>query len=283
MTIAHQAVVITGAGSGIGRATALLLAAKGFTVFAGVRRAGDGVALQRTAEGYVVPVNLDVTDAPSIAAAVKRVEIDCPNGPVSVVNNAGVSYHAPLEYADEDHVRAQLETNVVGPSMVTKAFLPLVRRGPGRIVNVSSGAGRIAPPLAGAYAASKFALEAMSDALRLELRRWGIHVSVIEPGFVATEIHDKNERDLGRWQARVPPVALERYGDAVKKLRRANESRLKKAVSPEEVASAIHHALTARRPKTRYPVGPDARLMALVIRMLTDGMKDRIFGRMTGM
>src|SRR5712691_5002789 len=180
------AVVITGAASGIGEACALHLDKLGFCVFAGVRREVDGAALQGKASERLTPLLLDVTDAASIRFAVEIVATGVvETGLAGLVNNAGITVAGPLEFLPVSELRRQLEVNVIGQVAVTQAFLPLLRRGQGRIVNMGSLAGRIATPFIGPYHASKFAMEALTDSLRMELRRWGMHVSLIEPGFIA--------------------------------------------------------------------------------------------------
>jgi NAD(P)-dependent dehydrogenase (short-subunit alcohol dehydrogenase family) len=184
-----RSAVITGASTGIGRATALRLDAAGFRVFAGVRRETDGESLRGVASERLVPIRLDVTDAAGIEAAAKSVEAALAGAGIrGLVNNAGIAVGAVLEFVDVEDLRRQLEVNVVGVAAVTRAFLPLVRRGGGRIVNVSSDSGYLAGPFLGPYTASKFALEGMSDCLRRELRAWRIPVSVIQPGSIETPI-----------------------------------------------------------------------------------------------
>ena len=182
-------VVVTGASSGIGEATALRLANAGFAVFAGVRREEDAEALRLRG---VRPVRLDVRDAAQVAAAAQEVRGALgPAGLVALVNNAGVVVPGPLEFVPLDKLRGQFEVNVIGQVAVIQAFLPLLRETRGRIVNISSIDGRIATPLLGPYVASKFALEGLSDALRRELRPWGIQITLIEPGAIKTRIWEK--------------------------------------------------------------------------------------------
>jgi NAD(P)-dependent dehydrogenase (short-subunit alcohol dehydrogenase family) len=174
------AVVITGASTGIGRATARYLAERGFRVFAGVRRDQDAEVLRQEGAGRVTPLRLDVTDRGSIENAAREAEAALAGeGLQGLVNNAGIGIGAPLEFVELDELRRQLEVNVIGAVAVTQAFLPLLRRCRGRIVNVGSIGGRIAQPMLGPYNASKFALEALSDSLRMELGAWGIHVSLV--------------------------------------------------------------------------------------------------------
>ncbi|MBW2391095.1 MAG: SDR family NAD(P)-dependent oxidoreductase, partial [Deltaproteobacteria bacterium] len=183
-------VVITGTATGIGHATALLLAECDFRVFAAVRKHADLETWRAMAIEGIEPILLDVTQADSIEAATAQVAEALGTRPLdALVNNAGITVTSPLEFVDLDAMRSQFEVNVFGVAAVTRAFLPLLKRPGGRIVNVSSGAGKIAPPLIGPYTASKHALEAMSDVLRLELRGQGIAVSVIQPGFIESAMH----------------------------------------------------------------------------------------------
>jgi NAD(P)-dependent dehydrogenase (short-subunit alcohol dehydrogenase family) len=273
----NRTVVIPGASKGIGRATALHLDALGWRVFAGVRSDNDGDALCRDASERLVPVILDVTDREAILAAAGRVDHNTPNGLDGLVNNAGIVVAGPLEILPLDEFRAQLEVNVVGALAVTQAFLPLLHKARGRIVNVSSINGRIASPFAGAYAASKFALEAMSDALRLELRPWGVRVVVVQPGAVQTPIWATSKERAVRNLARIGGGG--RYERIVRLLLERSGSPPSRAIPPERVARVIHKALTAPRPRTRYLVGWDARVAAFARWLLPDRAFDRLILR----
>ncbi len=263
---ARGAVVVTGASTGIGAACARSLDRLGFRVFAGVRRPEDGEALARQASQRLTPLLLDVTDGASIAAATEVVAQAVGGaGLAGLVNNAGIAVAAPLEFAPLDEVRRQLEVNTIGPLAVTQAFLPLLRAGHGRIVNVGSIGGLVASPFTGPYSASKFALEALTDSLRMELRPWGLHVCIVAPGVVATPIWAKSVAVADQLLQALPREAHELYGAAMDAVR-TNAMRTAQSgagIAPEAVARAVAHALTARRPKTRYLVGPDARVGAL--------------------
>jgi NAD(P)-dependent dehydrogenase (short-subunit alcohol dehydrogenase family) len=275
------AVVVTGASRGIGEACALRLSRIGLHVFAGVRREADGEALRQKAGDALTPLMLDVTSAESIAAAAATVDAALgPAGLAGLVNNAGIAVPAPLEFLPPEELRRQFDVNVIGQLAVTQAFLPALRRGRGRIVNISSVSGLIASPMVGAYAASKFALEALSDVLRLELSLWDLPVSVVEPGSVATPLW---ETSLARGEAIVgaAPRAMELYGPAIEAARRYGLRRAKAGRSPEPVARAVEHALTTPRPRIRYLVGADARLGALV-RRLPDRVRDWLLLRRYG-
>lgn len=256
-------VLVTGASSGIGAATATWLAARGWEVHASVRNAGD--APKGTRE-----VVFDVTDGDSVAAAAREIgELD------ALVNNAGIAIAAPLEFLPADELARQLDVNVVGQLRVTQAFLPVLRRSRGRVVFVGSIGGRSALPFLGAYAASKFALEAITDSLRIEVAPFGIEVAIVEPGTIATPMWTKPQRAVES----LPPEAAQLYGERIDKFRKLAAKRSAgKGVPPEEVAKAIEHALTARRPKTRYLVGRDAKLRSRVQR-LPDRTRDRLLTR----
>lgn len=270
-----EAVVVTGASTGIGAASAELLAARGFTVFAGVRNETDFARLS-AATPQIRPLFLDVTDADAIARAVREVD---ESGLMlrGVVANAGIAVGGPLEYLPVSELRRVLETNVIGAVAVTQAFLPQLRLTRGRVVLVGSISGRIAFPLMAPYAASKFALRAISDALRLELTPAGIGVSLIEPGAVKTPIWAKGRASRDRLLAMLGPVATEHYGDVLEALFRATEQEERIGMPVERVANAILHALTSRHPRARYLLGAQARAGS-VVALLPAAVRDRIFG-----
>jgi NAD(P)-dependent dehydrogenase (short-subunit alcohol dehydrogenase family) len=259
-------VLVTGASSGIGEACALTLARGGWRVLAGVRRAGDAPA--GTEE-----VLLDVTDREQVRAVAEQVdELD------GLVNNAGIAIASPLEAIPIDELRRQLDVNVVGQVAVTQALLPQLRRTRGRVVFVGSIAGRSALPFLGAYAASKHALEAIADSLRVELSPWRIQVSIIEPGTIATPIWTKSAALADEIQSHFPSETLALYGDRLAALRRAAAAAGGRGVPPDRVAEVVEQALTAERPKTRYLIGRDAKRRATVER-LPDRLRDRVFER----
>jgi NAD(P)-dependent dehydrogenase (short-subunit alcohol dehydrogenase family) len=272
--VASGTVLITGASTGIGEATAHHLKELGFDAVGGVRKDEDA---ERLGAAGLRTVSLDVTDSDSIAAA--RAELG--DGPLKgLVNNAGIAVAAPIEFLPLDQLRHQLEINLVGQVAVTQHFLPALRAGRGRIVNVSSIGGRVALPLVGAYNMSKFALEGMSDSLRRELRPQGVDVIVIEPGGVKTPIWQKGNELADDLQADMPPEALRLYGRMIEALRKQtvriqNES----GIEAREVAEAIGTALTARRPRARYLVGRDAKLRAPAAAVLPDRVMDRLVAR----
>lgn len=277
------AVVITGASTGIGRATALHLDKLGFRVFAGVRRAADGESLRGEASERLTPVLIDVTDGASIDAALKEVTAALSGGGLAgLVNNAGIVMSGPVEYTSMDDWRRQFEVNFFGFLAVTQAFLPLVRKARGRIVNISSIGGRVASPYVGPYAASKHALEATSDALRRELRGEGVQVSVIEPGAVATPIWEKGDAAAAERLSSYPEEAHRVYGKGMQKVREAAEKLAGSAIPPERVAEAVGHALTAARPRTRYLVGTEAKVQRALSVVLSDRLFDGFMARFLG-
>jgi NAD(P)-dependent dehydrogenase (short-subunit alcohol dehydrogenase family) len=246
--------LVTGASSGIGAATAARLAQNGWRVLAGVRQAG-------TAPKGTEETILDVTDPPEL-------ELDGLDG---LVNNAGIAVAGPLEFLPPDELRRQLEVNVVGQLRMVQLLAPALRKSRGRVVNIGSISGRSALPFLGAYAMSKFALEAMTDALRVELRPWGIHVAIVEPGTIKTPMWTRERPDP-------PEEALALYGGRLAAFREFALRRSAGGAPAEAVAKVVEHALTSEQPKPRYLVGRDARLRAGV-EHLPDRLRDRVYKR----
>ena len=275
-----KSVVITGASTGIGAACALHLDQLGWRVFAGVRKQGDAEALRARGSARLTPISLDVTDTVSISTAASAVAGAVgAAGLAGLVNNAGMVVPGPIELLPLSDLRRQLEINVVGQVAVTQAFLPLIRAGRGRIVNMGSIAGRMATPFTGAYGASKFALEALTDALRLELQPWGISVSIIEPGSVATPIWEKSARNAEAMLGAVPPETFVLYAEAIEAVKRAAAHAAKNAVDPVDVVRAVEHALTASRPRTRYVVGREAKIRAAMALFVPDRVRDNLVAK----
>ncbi|NGZ59964.1 MAG: short-chain dehydrogenase/reductase [Nitrospira sp. LK265] len=273
----NRAVVITGASTGIGAACALHLDRLGFAVFAGVRKSEDGVALQKTGSDRLVPLELDVTDLTTIQKSRAVVlEATRERGLFGLINNAGIAVVGPLEAIPISDLRQQLEVNVVGQVTVTQAFLPLVRQARGRIINMGSIAGLSTMPLMGPYSASKFALEAITDALRLEVQQWGIHVSIVEPGAIATPIWNKSAIEAAERETAMEAELRTLYKPIVAAVRKVVGEASKRAISPDVVVKVVEDALTAPTPKTRYLVGTDAKLRALMVRLLSDRISDRV-------
>jgi NAD(P)-dependent dehydrogenase (short-subunit alcohol dehydrogenase family) len=278
--------LITGASTGIGRATALRLARGGWTVLAGVREpaAGEGLLKEPGVAGRIIPLALEVTDAAQVAQAAARVEeVAAEQGGVgldALVNNAGIGVGGPLELVSPEDMRRQFDVNVLGQVAVTQAMLPALRRARGRIVFISSVGGRVAMAFTAPYAASKHAVEAIADALRVELANSHVQVALIEPGSVATPIWDK-----GRAEAElvsVPPELQAQYGHVPAAMDRVLEQTARRGIPPDEVAETIERALTARRMRARYLVGRDAKAMVLLRRMLPDRTFDRVARRALG-
>jgi NAD(P)-dependent dehydrogenase (short-subunit alcohol dehydrogenase family) len=270
-----RAVVITGASTGIGAACALRLDRLGFRVFAGVRKPEDGEALQRRGSTRLTTLRLDVTDTESIARAKEFVaELVGEAGLFGLINNAGIAVAGPLEAVPIADLRKQFEVNVIGQVAVTQAFLALLRKSRGRIVNMGSIAGRAAMPLMGPYSASKFALEALTDALRLEVLQWGIQVSIVEPGAIATPIWQKSGEQAEELARTVPEEMKTLYAGVIAGVRTRVAEAAARAIPAEVVAEAVEHALTSARPKTRYLVGHDAKIRALMIKLLPDRLSD---------
>jgi NAD(P)-dependent dehydrogenase (short-subunit alcohol dehydrogenase family) len=279
--------LITGASTGIGQATALRLAKAGWTVLAGVRRKEDGERLAGEAPaGRIEPVMLDVTDLEQIRLLAARVSELAGGGESSpgrldaLVNNAGIGFGGPLELISPEDLRTQFDVNVLGQVSVTQAMLPALRAAHGRLVFVSSVGGRVAMAFTAPYASSKHALEAIGDALRVELATSNVQVALIEPGSVATPIWDK-ARETGD-QVRIPPELERQYGHVPAAMDKTLQDTAKRGVPPEQVAATIETALTAKRMKSRYVVGRDARAMIVIRRLLPDHVFDRIAKRALG-
>lgn len=264
----QRAVVITGASTGIGAACVQRLAQAGFHVFAGVRKEADGVVLQQQTTGQITPLLLDVTNAAQIAATQATVTaLVGAQGLVGLVNNAGIAVGGPLEFLPVPELHRQMAINVYGLLAVTQAFLPLLRLARGRIVNMSSISGLAASPFLGPYAASKYAVEALSDALRLEVRPWGIAVVLVEPGNIATPIWQKGLTFADALEAQLPAQAHAYYGPIFPFLRTMLAR--SRGTPPAVVAKVVEQALTAPQPRTRYVVGNDARLRIWIERLPT--------------
>lgn len=273
----HQSVLVTGASSGIGEATAVHLAHHGFRVFAAARRKEKLEELSGLAGGRITPLAMDVTDAASIAAALDAIA-DQGVTLYGLVNNAGVSTMGPLEKVPLDDWRAVYETNIFGLIALTKAVLPQMRdAGRGRIVNIGSLTGRIASPFQSAYASSKHAVEGLSDSLRRELTPYGIKVSVIRPGAINTPFGAHERQMLERYGEDDP------YGQQVRTFNAWFSKQHPKAPGPNVVAEAVHEALTAERPQSRY-TAPKSMTYAIALRnFLPSALTDRILERVNGM
>jgi NAD(P)-dependent dehydrogenase (short-subunit alcohol dehydrogenase family) len=272
-------VLISGASRGIGRATALRLARGGWTVYATVRKAADGEELVAEAAGHQVhALPLDVTDEAQIAALGKAL----PERLDGLVNNAGIVVSGPLESLSAEELREQFEVNVVGAVALTNAVLPRLRTARGRIVFVSSLSGRVSTPMTGAYNASKFALEAIADAWRLELRPWGIGVALVEPAMTDTDLWRKAPETLETETAAMSDEHRELYAEHLAGMRKTIPKIQKMAKPVDTVTAAIEKALTTAKPKARYPVGVDVRVQAALSGVTPARVMDALNGRLTG-
>jgi NAD(P)-dependent dehydrogenase (short-subunit alcohol dehydrogenase family) len=270
-------VLVTGASTGIGEATVMHLRELGFSPIAAVRKDEDAERLEGRG---LRTTRIDVTDADQIAAAREALGDEPLAG---LVNNAGIAVAAPLEFLPIDRLRQQLEINLIGQAAVTQAFLPALRRGRGRIVNVSSIGGRVGLPLVGAYNASKFGLEGLSDSLRRELRQHGVDVILIEPGGVKTPIWKKGEELADEMLEDVPPEAERLYGRMIAAVRTGTQRIARETgIEPSEVAEVIGTALTSSRPRARYLVGSDAKQRAVMAKLLPARVMDRLIIRALG-
>jgi NAD(P)-dependent dehydrogenase (short-subunit alcohol dehydrogenase family) len=270
--------LVTGASTGIGRASALRLDSTGWRVFAGVRRQEDADALREAGSERIAPLILDVTEAEQIAAAAERIGSESGGGLDGLVNNAGVAIPGPLETLPIDDFRRQIEVNLTGQVAVTQALLPSIRVARGRVVFISSLGGRVAFPLTGAYHAAKFGIEAAGDVFRQELRPWGIAVSIVEPGSIDTPIWERGGRTADEVGSRSPQrEAL--YGKAIESYRKVIAKTAERGIAPEKVAKAVEHALSATRPRSRYLVGLDAKLQARLKPLIPTAVFDRVIAR----
>ena len=274
--MSDRAVLVTGSSTGIGRATALRLDKAGFRVFAGVRNRGDAEDLEAAGSDLLEPVIIDVTDEGTIEATHARISQVTDGRLTGLVNNAGIVVGGPVETLDLDGLRRQLEVNVTGQVAVTQAFLPEIRAAKGRIVLMASIGGRMSLPYLSPYHASKFALEGIGDALRMEMREFGVAVSIIEPGAIATPFWEKGQEQVARILETMSPEQRSLYESRAKGASEAAREAEKRGISPDKVAKAVEHALTSSRPKTRYVVGVDARVQAGLRRLLPDRVLDRL-------
>jgi NAD(P)-dependent dehydrogenase (short-subunit alcohol dehydrogenase family) len=283
-SVLPPAVVITGASSGIGQACAMELDRRGFRVFAGVRSEHAAETLKAEMSSRATPLLIDVTEADTIVAAAEAVAKTMGNaGLAGLVNNAGIVVSGPVEAVPLHFWRRQIEVNLIGQVAVIQAFLPLLRKARGRVVNIGSINGALAAPYLGPYSASKFALEAVTDALRVELRSLGIQVSAVEPGAINTPIWQKSIAAADQLSEKVAPEILSLYEADLTAMRRMVDRSAQAAMPVESVVRAVIHALTAKRPKTRYFLGWHVRLPFTGMRMLNDRLRDWIVRKLIGL
>ncbi len=278
--------LITGASTGIGYASAAALADSGFHVFAGVRSESDGERIRVQSGGKLEPVILDVTNLEDIAAARAHVEKTVGNsGLHGLVNNAGIAVAGPLEFIPMKDFQRQMDVNVNGLVAVTQAFLPLLRAASGRLCCISSTSGYLSTPFTASYCASKFAVEAIGDALRMELAPWNIRVSLVEPGASDTPIWQKGKVEIDALLEYMPPECLMLYGRVIKMLRDDLDKMARSAAPVNTVSRCVVHALTARRPKTRYRCAKGRRAYAawIAARWLPDKLRDKLILKAMGL
>jgi NAD(P)-dependent dehydrogenase (short-subunit alcohol dehydrogenase family) len=280
----QKTVVITGASSGIGRASVARMVQSGWRVFATVRKTQDGDQLRSDFGTSVTPFIMDVTSQTSVTAAAEQVTaLLQDSGIVGLVNVAGVGKVRPVEYMSHDDLQEIFEINVFGQIAVTRAFLPLLRTARGRIVNITSVGAHLAIPFGSLINATKSAFGILNDSLRLELHPFGIHVSVVEPGAIKTPAVEKTLGDVEAVIRSLPSRGAAQYGNMLRDFARRAYQREMDGSSPDVVAQAIQHALTSKRPRTRYRVGKHATLLATLAAFLPDRLLDTVRFRITGM
>ena len=270
----RRSVLVTGAGRGIGRTIAVHLAERGWDVFAGVRDPDAGRALASGTPG-ITPIQLDITDQ----ADLSDLDVVLPERLDAVVNNAGIAVGGPIETVSLDDVRRQLDVNVVGQIAVTQVTLPRLRQAHGRLVFISSLNGRVSIPLSAVYNSSKFALEALADSLRVELRPWGVRVILVEPGCIDTDPWRQMMSILDQMVADMSPDGREAYAPHLAGQREVIKRLQAQTRPPAIVAAAVERALTRRRPRSRMIVGTDARGLVAMKTALPTPLLDAIWAR----
>ena len=276
--------VVTGASTGIGRSAVKVLVGHGWRVFAGVRKVADAESLRHEFGERVEPLLFDVTDADEVRRAAEETRVKLEGRTLKgLVNNAGLARGGPLAHQPVDQIRWVLDVNVLGAVRVSQAFIPLLGAdrsltgGPGRIVNISSVAGRIAAPFLGDYAMSKHALEAFSDSLRRELTIYGVDVVVIGPGAVRTPIWDKAETSDDAAYADTD------YGPILRRFKKVFVERGREGLPPKALGEAIYHALTAPKPRARYAILRNKFFNWTVPTLLPKRALDRVMTRALGL
>lgn len=275
----YLSILITGASTGIGQDAALSLARKGHQVFAGVRNVKDGDAL-KAACADLIPVVIDVTKTETINSAFQQIQAQRKtNQKFCLVNNAGIAVASPMETVSMDEMRGQFDVNVFGLVAVTQKFLPWIRQSQGRIVNISSISGKVTRAFLGPYSASKYAVEAISDALRRELAKFGVRVVLVEPGPIKTPIWDKGISKAFAQLESGDPVLRAVYEADARILEKGMRMIIEHAAPVSRSTEAIEQALTHPRPKTRYPVGKIIGFAIFLNRMMPDRWMDKLMAR----
>jgi NAD(P)-dependent dehydrogenase (short-subunit alcohol dehydrogenase family) len=271
-------VLVTGAGRGIGKSIVGHLASCGWDVVAGVRSERDADVVTALSPQRISSVILDVTDAGHIA----KLEASLPERLDAVVNNAGVVVSGPMETVSPEDWREQLEINVIGQLAVTQAVLPRLRKSRGRVVFISSVNGQLSMPLVGAYCASKFALEAAADALRMELRPWHIGVAIVEPAQTDTDMWRTADDMVDQAEAKLTAEQRDLYAKQIAGFKKRIPLSQKLAVPAEKVSAVVEEALTARRPRARYVVGVGPKLQVALMTNLPTRMRDLALRKISG-
>ena len=277
----QKTVVITGASSGIGRASLLRMSQAGWRVFATVRKDLDQQPLNSIPN--VVPILMDVEDRASISAVAREIALQDPGGLDGLVNVAGIGMVRPIEYASDEDVKQIFDINVFGQVAIIQALLAMLREKQGRIVNITSVGANIAIPFGGLLNASKSAFAMISDTLRLEMHAFGVRVIAIEPGAISTPAVEKTLGDIEKVISDLPADARSQYGDVLRSFAREAYQREKSGSSPDVVAQAVHHALTSNRPRIRYRVGKHAKLLTFLAKTLPEPLLDALRMRMFGL
>lgn len=274
--VSERWVFVTGASSGVGRSTVILLSQSGFKVLASARNEADLLELQSNSPEHIHPVIIELRDQNSIQnAAQSVVEKTGEAGLYGLVNCAAMLHCGPLEYFPRELWFEQYDVNLFGPMALTQALLPVIRKAKGRIVNIGAVGGGVSLPFYGAIASSKIAFQAVNDCLRRELHPFGVHVSIIEPSGIATPANTKMRNSVSRFLDGLEPVGKERYGAAMETFSKWAFARHQNSLTPEEVAGAVLKALKAGKPKSRYRLGLDSKASALLRKLLPDYWFDK--------
>jgi NAD(P)-dependent dehydrogenase (short-subunit alcohol dehydrogenase family) len=272
-------VLVTGAARGIGKTIVAHLASTGWEVIAGVRTEQDAAAITAVDPQRISAVILDITNAEHLAALAESL----PPRLDAVVNNAGIAVAGPVEAVTVGDWRKQLDINVIGQLAVTRAVLPKLRESRGRIVFISSVNGRLSVPLLGPYCASKFALEAAADALRMELKGWGIPVVLVQPAQTDTDMWRTADDMVVETEASMTPALRTLYAKHIAGMKKSVPAARKMAVPADKVAAVVEEALTARRPRARYVVGMGPKLQVALMTNLPTALRDRLMTTMLGL